>query len=150
MGRKRSKNHHLPPHMAQKESSLGISYYYVYNSPRRREPLGNDLDKARRLWANIEAGGARQGLIGNDAGLTVGQLVQRHIDREDRPAGTLSQYKSTRKRLLDLSWQRSKPAATSRLARGQWQAQVYCNGCIAPSRRRWSDPLCAKSSLVRK
>lgn len=51
MGRKRSKNHHLPPHMAQK----GQAYYYVTNStPRKWIPLGNDLHQARLKWAELE------------------------------------------------------------------------------------------------
>lgn len=51
MGRKRSKNHHLPPHMAQK----GKAYYYVTNStPRKWIPLGNDLHQARLKWAELE------------------------------------------------------------------------------------------------
>ena len=51
MGRKRSKSHHLPPHMAQK----GQAYYYVTNStPRKWIPLGNDLHQARLKWAELE------------------------------------------------------------------------------------------------
>jgi integrase len=51
MGRHRSRNHGLPPHMAQK----GRSYYYVTNEkPRRWIPLGNDYPTALHEWAKHE------------------------------------------------------------------------------------------------
>jgi integrase len=51
MGRKRTKHHHLPPHMAQK----GKAYYYVTSTtPRQWIPLGKDLNQARLKWAELE------------------------------------------------------------------------------------------------
>lgn len=51
MGRRRSTNHGLPPHMAQK----GRSFYYVTNDrPRRWLPLGSDYVAALIAWAKHE------------------------------------------------------------------------------------------------
>lgn len=51
MGRRRSRNHGLPPHMAQK----GQSYYYVTNDkPRKWLALGNDYPRALAGWAKLE------------------------------------------------------------------------------------------------
>lgn len=53
MGRRRSTNHGLPPHMAQK----GRNYYYVANgTPRRWIALGDDYGKALHAWAIHEGG----------------------------------------------------------------------------------------------
>jgi integrase len=52
MGRKRQKNHSLPPRMHEK----GGRFYHVGTSlPRKWTPLGSDLNEARRKWADIEA-----------------------------------------------------------------------------------------------
>lgn len=51
MGRKRSTNHDLPPHMTRK----GDAYYYVTNdTPRRWLPLGSDKGRALLKWAELE------------------------------------------------------------------------------------------------
>lgn len=51
MGRRRSVNHGLPPHMAQK----GRAYYYVTNDkPRKWIPLGDDYPRALAAWAKLE------------------------------------------------------------------------------------------------
>lgn len=51
MGRRRSRNHGLPPHMARK----GQAFYYVTNGvPRRWIPLGRDYQKALAQWARLE------------------------------------------------------------------------------------------------
>jgi integrase len=50
MGRRRTRDHGLPPHMAKK----GRSYYYVTNTPRRWLPLGNDWPAALAQWAKYE------------------------------------------------------------------------------------------------
>lgn len=51
MGRKRTRDFDLPPHMARK----GGAFYYVTTSkPRKWIPLGNDLALAKRQWADIE------------------------------------------------------------------------------------------------
>jgi integrase len=52
MGRRRSRNHGLPPHMAQK----GQAFYYVTNRPRRWLPLGTDYMVALTAWAKHEGG----------------------------------------------------------------------------------------------
>lgn len=52
MGRKRQKNHNLPPRMHEK----GGRFYHVGTSlPRKWTPLGADINDARRKWAEIEA-----------------------------------------------------------------------------------------------
>ena len=83
MGRRRTINHDLPPRMARK----GANYYYVCNKPRRWIPLGQDLARAKRRWAELDA-------PLQPATLTVACLVQRYIDREDRPHSTATQYAS--------------------------------------------------------
>lgn len=83
MGRRRTINHDLPPRMARK----GANYYYVCNAPRRWIPLGQDLARAKRRWAELDA-------PLQPATLTVACLVQRYIDREDRPHSTATQYAS--------------------------------------------------------
>lgn len=51
MGRRRTRNHGLPPHMGQK----GKAYYYVTNDrPRRWIPLGSDYVAALIAWAKHE------------------------------------------------------------------------------------------------
>jgi integrase len=53
MGRRRSRNHGLPPHMAQK----GQAFYYVTNDrPRRWIKLGTDYMAALVEWAKLEGG----------------------------------------------------------------------------------------------
>lgn len=86
MGRRRTIHHDLPPRLQRK----GKSFYYVCNSkPRKWIPLGRDLAKAKRLWADLDAGAPPS--------LSVGDLVQRYIDREARPDSTAKQYKSYHK-----------------------------------------------------
>lgn len=51
MGRRRESNHNLPPRMHLK----GGSYYHVSSGkPRKWTKLGNDLNDARRKWAEFE------------------------------------------------------------------------------------------------
>ena len=53
MGRKRTKDHDLPPRMGRK----GQAFYYVTNTtPRKWIALGSDLAVARVKWAELEAG----------------------------------------------------------------------------------------------
>ena len=52
MGRKRTGNHNLPPRMNLKSGR----YYHVSSTlPRKWTPLGNDLNEARRKWAELES-----------------------------------------------------------------------------------------------
>jgi hypothetical protein len=52
MGRKRTTNHNLPPRMNLKSGR----YYHVSSTlPRKWTPLGNDLNEARRKWAELES-----------------------------------------------------------------------------------------------
>ncbi len=122
MGRRRTINHDLPPRMARK----GASYYYVCSGPSRKWiPLGKDLSRARRKWAELEGPGE---------GLSVGELVQRFIDREERPASTMMQYRSYQKALalafpIPAAQLRSTHVALWReLQKGR---KHYANGCIA-------------------
>ncbi|CAG4883717.1 Integrase [Georgfuchsia toluolica] len=51
MGRRRTKQHDLPPRLHRK----GNRYYYVTTSlPRKWIALGGDLNEARRKWAELE------------------------------------------------------------------------------------------------
>lgn len=58
MGRPRTKHKELPPRLVPRQAKDGtVRYYYdhgVINGRRWREPLGKDLAKARRLWAERE------------------------------------------------------------------------------------------------
>lgn len=83
MGRRRSRDFDLPPRMARK----GAAYYYVTNeSPRRWIPLGTDLNRARRRWADLE--------YTAEAGTTVAALLERYTAdfAGDWSAGTRRQY----------------------------------------------------------
>jgi len=52
MGRKRTNQHNLPPRMSMKKNGW---YYHVSTTvPRKWTPLGNDLNVARRKWAELE------------------------------------------------------------------------------------------------
>lgn len=90
LGRKRSRNHDLPPHMARK----GQSYYYVCNRPRRWIPLGNDLSRALVAWARYE---------GAKPAATVGELVERYVDLKapEWAASTVKQYRVCQRVLGD-------------------------------------------------
>lgn len=91
MGRKRTTNFDLPPRLQRK----GNAFYYVCNGkPRKWIPLGTDLAKAKRQWAELEAGTATDNL-------TVGQLVQKYIDREQRAENTQRSYHSLQRSLAD-------------------------------------------------
>lgn len=122
MGRKRTVNHDLPPRMARK----GNAYYYVTNEPRKWLPLGSDLGKAKRKWAELEAPGPR--------GVTVGELVQRYIDREERAPNTVTQYRTYQKAIAD-----AFPVPANQLMspvvalwrEEQKKRKTYANGCIA-------------------
>ena len=123
MGRKRTRNFDLPPRMQRR----GNCYYYVSNGkPRKWIPLGRDLGKAKRLWADLDAG--------TPQGITVADLVQRWLDRDERAAGTMQMYRSYHKCIADAF---PIPAAqlTSRHV-ALWRElnahrKVYANGVIA-------------------
>ena len=51
MGRKRSSNHNLPPRMNIKN---GRYYHVTSTAPRKWTPLGDDLNAARKQWAELE------------------------------------------------------------------------------------------------
>jgi integrase len=79
------------------------------------------------MWADIEAGGIRKGI-------SVGDLVQQHIDHKARPAGTLMQYKSYQKTIaqdfpMPAAQLTSRHVAAFREA--NHKRKVYANGCIA-------------------
>lgn len=126
MGRRRTVNHDLPPRMQRK----GQSYYYVCAG--KWEPLGRDLARAKRAWAEREQG-AR--------GLTVGDLVQRYVDTLDNVApATVTQYQSFQRALAD-----AFPASATALRAHHvavWRdnnnhRKVYVNGCLAVLHQAW-------------
>ena len=126
MGRKRSKDHDLPPRMARK----GASYYYVCNSrPRKWLPLGQDLARAKRRWAELDA-------PLQPAALTVADLVQKYIDRDDRPHSTGTQYASYLRAIagafpIPAAQLTSQHVALWRELPLQRARKAYTNGCIA-------------------
>jgi len=118
MGRQRSKHFDLPPRMQRK----GRSYYYV--SAGKWQPLGPDLARAKRRWAELEGRG----------GESVAALVQRYIDREDRAPGTAKQYRSYL-RTIEEAFPISAAALTSEHV-ALWRElqrhrKGYCNGVLA-------------------
>ncbi|KVF68928.1 MULTISPECIES: tyrosine-type recombinase/integrase [Burkholderia cepacia complex] len=58
MGRKPTKNLHLPPRMRLKQTSRGKTYYYydMGGKPRRWKALGGDFVEALRMYADLEQG----------------------------------------------------------------------------------------------
>ncbi|MGV2292092.1 tyrosine-type recombinase/integrase [Trinickia sp. YCB016] len=58
MGRKPTKNLHLPPRMRVKKTLRGRTYYYydMGGKPRRWKALGGDFVEALRLYADLEQG----------------------------------------------------------------------------------------------
>jgi integrase len=135
LGRKRTtRNLDLPPHMARK----GGRYYYVCNGkPRVWIPLGKDKARALRLWAEHEAGGI-------ESGLSVGDLVQRYIDRsDDLTQGTLKQYKSFQRALeaafpIPADQLTAHHVALWRDLPSQRNRKTYVNGCLAVLRAAYS------------
>jgi integrase len=127
LGRKRTtRNLDLPPHMAMK----GERYYYVCNGkPRVWIPLGTDRAKALRLWAEHEAG--------PQVGLSVGDLVQRYIDRSDElTPGSRKQYQSFQRALAEAfpipaSQLSAQHVALWRDLPSQRNRKTYVNGCLA-------------------
>lgn len=128
MGRKRTVNHDLPPRMARK----GERYYYVCNAPRKWIPLGKDLPRAKREWAELEAG--------TPQGLSVGELVQRYIDRSTLAEGTHRQYKSFHKAIaeafpIQAAQLTSQHVALWRDLQEQRSRKTYVNGCLCSPTR---------------
>lgn len=123
MGRHRTVNLGLPPRMAVR----GQRYYYVSSGKHRKWiPLGSDLAQAKRRWAEIDSPHA--------GGVTVGELVQRYIDREQRAASTAIQYKSYQKAIND-----GLPIPAAELTSQhvalwrelQRNRKQFCNGCLS-------------------
>jgi integrase len=106
----------------------GRNFYYVFpGKPEKWEPLGADLDKALRQWAELRA-------AGGERSRTVGELVQFYLDRETRSANTTKQYRSYLKAILaDFTFPAkeltSQHVAVWREANGKRKS--YCNGVIA-------------------
>jgi integrase len=127
LGRKRTRNFDLPPHMAMK----GGRYYYVCNGkPRVWIPLGTDRARALRLWAEHEAG--------PQVGLSVGDLVQRYIDRQsdDLAPGSIKQYRSFQRAIaqafpIPAAQLTAQHVAIWRDLPKQRARKGYVTGCIA-------------------
>ncbi|MFZ4398320.1 MAG: tyrosine-type recombinase/integrase [Kiritimatiellia bacterium] len=124
MGRKRTANHDLPPRMTRK----GSAYYYVCNSkPRKWIPLGTDLARAKRRWAELDTP--------EQTGILVADLVQTYVDREDRPHSTLLQYASYQRQIakdfaIPAAQLRSQHVALWRELPAQRVRKTYVNGVI--------------------
>jgi hypothetical protein len=127
LGRKRTRNFDLPPHMAMK----GGRYYYVCNGrPRVWIPLGTDRARALRLWAEHEAG--------PQVGLSVGELVQRYIDTNvhELAPGTVKQYQSWQRCIagafpIPANQLSSQHVAVWRDLPAQRERRPYVSGCLA-------------------
>ena len=109
MGRKRLTDFDLPPRMYRRGQAL----YYV-GADRKWRPLGSDLAKAKRLWADLEY------VIEHR---TVADLVDRYIadKMERRAASTLKQYKSM-----------------ANVIRRVW-SELPCDSLRAPQIAQWRD-----------
>jgi integrase len=81
LGRKRTVHFDLPPRLQRK----GESYYYVCNAPRRWIPLGTNLERAKRKWAELECAVAP---------LSVSELLDRYIEGQTLAYSTRKQYRS--------------------------------------------------------
>lgn len=92
MGRRRSQNFDLPPRLHPK----GRSYYYVTHE-RKWIPLGSDLARAKRLWADYEQ---------TALAYTVAGLCQRYIAdcMDGRAEGTKAIYTRWHKRIASEEW----------------------------------------------
>lgn len=129
LGRKRTKNHDLPPRLQRK----GASYYYVYNNPRRWVSLGSNLDAAKRRWAEMEC---------SVAPLSVGELVRRYIDARPLAESSKTQYRSF---ALAIEKDLSIPASELRAVHvALWRDRPenrgrpsYVNGCLAVLGAAW-------------
>jgi integrase len=127
LGRKRTQNFDLPPRMALKG---GRFYHVTSGRPRVWTALGTDRGKALRLWAEIEAAGF-------ETGLSVGDLVQRYIDRsDDLTPGTVKQYKSYQVAIaaafpIPAAQLSAQHVALWRDLPAQRVRKTYVNGCLA-------------------
>ena len=128
LGRRRSVNIDLPMHMQRK----GTSYYYVCEG--KWTPLGNDLPRAKRKWAELEDGGRSQ---------SVGDLVQKYLDwlaGKPRAASTLAQYRSYHKALAEAFPVSARALRTSHVqlwADGEQRRSTYVYGCVALLTAAW-------------
>lgn len=95
MGRKRSKNYHLPPHMAKKSNA----YYYVTPSPPRKWiPLGNDLHQTLLKWAELE----REPIDPQDKTFAViAERYRREVLKQKAPR-TQRDYRESLERLISV------------------------------------------------
>lgn len=124
MGRRRSRDFALPPHMHRKREA----YYYVTNEkPRRWIPLGSDLNHARRLWADLEFTGTQ--------GETVESLLTRYLALGEWAPNTRKQYKHYADSLIaKFGTQELASVSTPQLA--LWRddnahRKGWINGCLA-------------------
>ncbi|MGS1002648.1 tyrosine-type recombinase/integrase [Burkholderia glumae] len=158
MGRKPTKNLHLPPRMRLKQTSRGKTYYYydMGGKPRRWIALGSDFVEALRRYADLE-----QGNRDKLAMITFRHVAQRYqsevlpkkaretqrtnvIQLErlfeffDNPPASLNEIKPIHIRKY-LDWRRSYPVAANReialfshifnMAR-EWGATDHPNPCM--------------------
>lgn len=125
MGRRRTKDFDLPPHMARK----GAAFYYVTNDrPRRWIPLGTDLNRARRLWAELEC---------SVAPMTVAALLQRYLAdfADDWSASTRKQYAAFARDLTEEFGERPVESLSAPEV-AQWRdrnrhRRAWINGCLS-------------------
>lgn len=83
MGRKRARNHNLPPRLHPKG---GVWYHVSSTTPRKWTALGPDLARARTEWARIENAGSASG--------TVSALIDAYLTRclDDKAINTRRNY----------------------------------------------------------
>jgi integrase len=104
----------------------GTRFYYVCAGPSRKWiPLGSDLARAKRKWAELDGE--------PPASLSVGDLVLKFMDRETRADATMMQYRSFQRTLAE-----AFPIPAAQLTSvhvALWQElnghrKVYADGCV--------------------
>lgn len=100
MGRKPTKNLHLPPRMRLKQTLRGKTYYYydMGGKPRRWKALGGDFVEALRRYADLEAGNRSAAAL-----ITFRHVAERYV-REVLP-GKAAETQRTNMLQLDRLYQ---------------------------------------------
>lgn len=134
MGRPRTKDFDLPPRLYRR----GTHFYYV-GADKRWQPVGNDLNIAKRKWAEYECLGT---------GPTVRDLIWDYFDGKvrgsKRAAGTIKQYKAYAN-AIDKEWGRLVKDRLTRMHVAAWRDHPdtkpgWANGIITFGRLayRWA------------
>ena len=79
MGRPRSKNRHLPPHLHQK----GAMYYFVSSADGKRvwTKLSSSYAEALAMWARLEGAAAQDNTVGSAIDRFLAEILQTYSDK---------------------------------------------------------------------